>query len=166
MNLRLLRAPLLLLAALPLLATRAHADPAFGPGARSLFYGRGHPVVAGSAAVARARWREGVTLLEAAVHDPSLDRYARTRALANLCAGHLGLGQDERAIERCSQAIALDLRDWRSYSNRGLAHLRTGSPGLARCDFERALAIHPGALAPIRGLDAASRHGPGRSRCS
>jgi len=170
MDLRALRRPLAVLAialaplAPPGTAPAAGAGDAPGPGSVRVFYGRGHPVVAGTSAIARARYGYGVALLEEALAEPMVP-FVRVRALANLCAGYVGLGDDARAVEQCSTAVAANAADWRSLSNRGLAHLRRSAWREARCDFERARALAPGAAAPERGLAALRALGAGEVRC-
>jgi len=67
----------------------------------------------------------------------------RARALSNLCAGYLGLGQFVEALEACDKALELSDRNWRTYNNRALALLGTGRLVAARVDVDKGQVLNP-----------------------
>ena len=67
----------------------------------------------------------------------------RASALNNLCAGYVASGQFEEAIQHCSDAIEINDRNWRMYSNRALAFLGKGQVAAAVRDTRKGLELNP-----------------------
>lgn len=78
-------------------------------------------------------------------------------ALNNYCAVEYALGNHEKAVKVCSEAISEDRRYWRAYVNRGNARAAIGQLEQAKVDYERAVKIKPNsriannALASVQG---------------
>jgi tetratricopeptide (TPR) repeat protein len=60
-----------------------------------------------------------------------------------LCLDSLSKGVASKAIENCSTAISLDLKNVTAYKLRGNAYLNSGHDELAVADFSRAIQISP-----------------------
>ena len=92
-----------------------------------------------------------LTLQGLAVAQGSRERVA---ALANLCAGYVMLEQLDTALDYCNQAIAINDRSWRAYSNRALVYLRLARYEEAAADVERGQELSPDAriLKVVKGL--------------
>lgn len=71
------------------------------------------------------------------------NRRERLVGLSNLCAGYLLLEQLEVALDFCNQALEINDRHWRSYSNRALIYLKLKRYDEAERDLERGLTIAP-----------------------
>ncbi|HUO68695.1 MAG TPA: tetratricopeptide repeat protein [Gammaproteobacteria bacterium] len=78
----------------------------------------------------------------------------RAAALSNLCAAHAAKGNADRAIDFCTQSIALRDDNWRAYSNRSYAYYLKGRYKEAHEDLDLAASINPDAptIGKIRGL--------------
>ena len=81
-------------------------------------------------------------------------RDERLTGLANLCAGYLLLGQQEKALDYCNRALAINSRHWRSLSNRALIYIQMQRFEDAADDLRLGQQISPGAeqLKEVRGL--------------
>ncbi|MDJ0758693.1 MAG: tetratricopeptide repeat protein [Woeseiaceae bacterium] len=71
------------------------------------------------------------------------NRRERLVGLSNLCAGYLLLEQLDVALDFCNQALEINDRHWRSYSNRALIYLKLKRYEEAEQDLERGLTIAP-----------------------
>ncbi|MFD3659174.1 hypothetical protein ACFWVF_01000 [Streptomyces sp. NPDC058659] len=142
------------------LSDRSGEDPRLGVLAR---------LCLGSAHVARGRWQEAVTVLEAILAGPARDgdEAARVRARAWLAFCVLRLGEPERAARQYALAAAearlrADRRDGAALSHRAAHALGTaGAPEKAARAYERAADLwrsvgDHGAAA--RSLRARARH--------
>ena len=63
--------------------------------------------------------------------------------LSNLCAGYVGLRQFELAIKNCSDSLAINDSNWRTWNNRAAAHLGKGMYDAALQDVESGLERAP-----------------------
>lgn len=123
-----------------LLAVVAVADDTpravVGPSNPELFKGA-EALIAGDA-------EKGVRLTRIGLN-MATSRRERLMGLSNLCAGYLLLEQLETALEFCNQALELNDRHWRSYSNRGLINLKLKRYEEAERDIDKGLSIAPNA---------------------
>jgi tetratricopeptide (TPR) repeat protein len=78
----------------------------------------------------------------------------RAAALSNLCAAYAAKGNADRAIDFCTQSIALREDNWRAYSNRSYAYYLKGLYREAHEDLDIAASINPDAptIEKIRGM--------------
>jgi len=78
----------------------------------------------------------------------------RAAALSNLCGAYAGKGDANKAIDYCTQSLALREDNWRAYSNRAYAYYLKGKYPEARADLDVAASINPDAntIEKIRGL--------------
>jgi len=78
----------------------------------------------------------------------------RAAAFSNLCAAYAAKGNPDRAIDYCTQSIALKDHNWRAYSNRSYAFYLKGQYRKAHEDLAVAASINPDArqIATIRGM--------------
>lgn len=78
----------------------------------------------------------------------------RAAALSNLCAAYAAKGNPDRAIDYCTQSIALREDNWRAYSNRSYAYYLKGLYREAHQDLDIAASINPDAttIERIRGM--------------
>lgn len=132
------------------LAATALADAAesgVASGSRTVIDGGNRQLAAGAALLRAGRYDEGIELTRAglAAAERAIDRAA---GLANLCAAYAAKRDAQRAIEHCTESIALHSANWRAYSNRAFAFVLAGRFADAQRDLEAAAAIAPAAGAP------------------
>jgi len=108
---------------------------------------------AGAEAIRAGRYDDGIRLTEIGL-GRSPRPGDRAAALSNLCAAHAAKGEPDRAIEHCTESIAINPRNWRAYSNRSYAYYLKGMYRDAREDLQAAIAINPEArqIAVIQGM--------------
>jgi tetratricopeptide (TPR) repeat protein len=78
----------------------------------------------------------------------------RAAALSNLCAAYAAKGNADKAIDNCTQSLAIREDNWRAYSNRSYAYYLKGQYREAHQDLDVAASINPDAptIEKIRGL--------------
>jgi tetratricopeptide (TPR) repeat protein len=96
----------------------------------------------GTEAMLAARWQQGIELIERGLQTSS-DAGQRAAAYSNLCAGYIALGDYDRALMNCDEALKLDANNWRTYNNRAGALLGKGRLDEALHDVEAGLALDP-----------------------
>ena len=96
----------------------------------------------GAAALIAGDAEKGVRLTQLGL-SMATSRRERLIGLSNLCAGYLLLEQYETALNYCNQALELNDRHWRSYSNRALIYLELKRYSEAEQDLDRGLSIAP-----------------------
>jgi tetratricopeptide (TPR) repeat protein len=101
------------------------------------------------------QYDEGIRLTTLGLSQaPSVNE--RAAALSNLCAGYAakGKGSADKAIDYCTQSLALRDQNWRAYCNRSYAYYLKGQYKQAHDDLEVAASINPDArqIAKIRGM--------------
>jgi len=128
-------------------AAPAGAEGGDASGSRTVIGGGNQELAAGAAALRAGRYDEGIelTLAGLARAARAVDRAA---GLANLCAAYAAKRDAPRAIERCTESIALYPSNWRAYSNRAYAFVLAGRIADARRDLETAVELAPDAGAP------------------
>ena len=129
--------------AIGLLAALASAAAAAGEPAMSVtVIGPSNLLTEGTDAMLAERWQRGIELLEEGLKSSS-DTSERAAALSNLCAGYVALGDYDRALESCDEALKLDSGNWRTYNNRAGALMGKGRLDEALHDVEAGLALNP-----------------------
>jgi tetratricopeptide (TPR) repeat protein len=109
-------------------------------------------LAAGAEEIRVGQYDEGIRLTNLGLMQaPSVAE--RAAALSNLCAAYAAKRQPDRAIEYCTQSLALK-ENWRAYSNRSYAFYLKGQYAKAHEDLEIAASINPEArqIATIRGM--------------
>ena len=96
----------------------------------------------GAEALMRGDWDRGVQLTQMGLTF-TVSQQDRASALANLCAGFVGLKQYKRALEHCDQSIALSNDNWRTWQNRAAANLGLGKIEESLSDIQRGLQLNP-----------------------
>ncbi len=86
--------------------------------------------------------KEGVRLTLLGLERAASTRDRRT-AISNLCAGYVLLNDLDTALQYCDQALELDDKHWRAYSNRALVYVRMRRYEEAEADLQRAEALAP-----------------------
>jgi tetratricopeptide (TPR) repeat protein len=78
----------------------------------------------------------------------------RAAALSNLCGAYAAKGNADKAIDYCTQSLAIREDNWRAYSNRSYAYYLKGQYREAHQDLDVAASINPDAptIEKIRGL--------------
>ena len=78
----------------------------------------------------------------------------KTAALSNLCAGYMMLGEFERSLGYCNQAIEVTDRNWRAYNNRALVYMELDRFEEAEADVIRGQELAPTAhtLKEVKGM--------------
>jgi tetratricopeptide (TPR) repeat protein len=111
-------------------------------------------LAAGADAIRAGRYDDGIRLTIDGLETETASPLLRAAALANICAAHAARNDPDNAIGYCDQALAIDARNWRAYSNRSYAYWLKGMYAEAAADLDSAAAIAPGApqIAQIRGL--------------
>jgi tetratricopeptide (TPR) repeat protein len=107
----------------------------------------------GAAALRAGDVEEGVRLTERGLARAA-DRRDRVAGYSNLCAGLAMLERFAEALQACDQALQLDERHWRSYSNRALVYLKQERYPEAERDIASVEALSPNAhtLAKLRAM--------------
>jgi tetratricopeptide (TPR) repeat protein len=67
----------------------------------------------------------------------------RVSGMSNVCAGYVMLGEPEKALAYCDQALEINDQHWRARSNRAFAHIKLGNFEEAEQDLQVAEAIAP-----------------------
>lgn len=110
-------------------------------------------LAAGAEEIRIGQYDEGIRLTNIGLMQaPSVAE--RAAGLSNLCAAYAAKGNPDRAIEYCTQSIAVKEYNWRAYSNRSYAFYLKGQYQKAHDDLEIAASINPEArqIAKIRGM--------------
>jgi tetratricopeptide (TPR) repeat protein len=105
-------------------------------------FGVSEALAEGSRALQFGDYELGVRLTLEGLRDENR-RLNRARALSNLCAGYTGLGDHQRALAACDEALSFHRGNWRIYNNRALALAGLGRFHEARADLDAALALRP-----------------------
>ncbi len=111
----------------------------------------------GAEALMRGDWERGVQLTQMGLTF-AVSQQDRASALANLCAGFVGLKQYKRALDQCDQSIALAADNWRTWQNRAAANLALGKIEESLSDIQRGLQLNPDSDALQKTLAIARDH--------
>lgn len=108
--------------------------------------GGGNPLLAAGADAIRAgQYDEGIRLTNLGLERRDNPESDRAAALSNLCAAYAAKRMPDRAIELCTESIAVSERNWRAFSNRSYAYWLKGMLAQATLDLDAAAAISPNA---------------------
>lgn len=123
------------------------------PDARTVI-GPSNPNLAdGSQALLAGDAEEGVRLTHLGLSSATGSR-DRIVGLANLCAGYAMLGEYEKGLQFCDQAIEINEHHWRAFSNRALIYVKLGRFEEAEADLAKGEALAPNArnLKAVRAM--------------
>jgi len=98
----------------------------------------------GATALRTGNAEDGVRLTQSGLRSASNDR-ERVAGYSNLCAGLFMLDRLDEALDACNQALIIDDRHWRSYSNRALVYVKQKRYADAERDIADGEAINPNA---------------------
>lgn len=98
----------------------------------------------GATALRTGNAEDGVRLTRSGLRSASNDR-ERVAGYSNLCAGLFMLDRLDEALDACNQALIIDDRHWRSYSNRALVYVKQKRYADAERDIADGEAINPNA---------------------
>src|SRR5690606_20189435 len=129
------------------MASAVAADGGGAVGSRTVIEGGNQQLSAGAAALRAGRYDEGIELTLAGLKRAA-STVDRAAGLSNLCAAYAAKRDARRAIERCTESIALYPANWRAYSNRAFAFVLAGRVADAKRDWETAVELAPEAGAP------------------
>jgi tetratricopeptide (TPR) repeat protein len=108
--------------------------------------GGGNPLLAAGADAIRAgRYDEGIRLTNLGLERRDNNESDRAAALSNLCAAYAAKSMPDRAIELCTESIAVSEHNWRAFSNRSYAYWLKGMFAEATADLDAAASISPNA---------------------
>jgi len=110
-------------------------------------------LAAGAQAILARDYDEGIRLTQLGL-DRGASQRDRAAGLSNLCAAFAAKGDADRAIERCTESIAINDANWRAYSNRSYAYYLKGRYREADSDLAIAIDMNPLArqIAQLRGM--------------
>ena len=115
------------------------------PDNRTVIGGGNDLLAAGADAIRAGQYDEGIRLTNLGLErreNPAADRAA---ALSNLCAAYAAKRMPDRAIELCTESIAVSEHNWRAFSNRSYAYWLKGMFAEATIDLDAAAEISPNA---------------------
>ena len=135
---------LLSLLLLPMEWARAQADN------RTIIGGGNEYLSAGAHAIRAGDYDNGIRLTQRGLDEFLPSPKDRAAALCNLCAAFAGAREPEKALEYCNESLALNSRNWRTYSNRAAAYTLLGMFSEAVFDLDSAAAINPNAKAVLK----------------
>ena len=98
----------------------------------------------GATALRTGNVEDGVRLTRSGLRSAANDR-ERVAGYSNLCAGLVMLERLDEALDACNQALTINDKHWRSYSNRALIYLKQKRFADAERDIADAQAINPNA---------------------
>lgn len=108
--------------------------------------GGGNPLLAAGADAIRAgQYDEGIRLTNLGLDRGDNKVSDRAAALSNLCAAYAAKRMPDRAIELCTESLAVSAQNWRAFSNRSYAYWLKGMYAEATVDLDAAAAISPNA---------------------
>lgn len=131
-----------LLPLLLLLGITAQAAPQADTPAKTVIGPSNADLAEGAAALRAGDADEGVRLTRRGLRSV-VDSRDRVSGYSNLCAGLIMLERLDEALAACDEAIALDERHWRSYSNRALAYIKLQRYAEAEVDLAAVEELNP-----------------------
>lgn len=125
-----------------LLGMTAHAAPQADTPAKTVLGPSNADLAEGAAALRAGDAEAGVRLTRRGLKS-GIGGRDRVAGYSNLCAGLIMLERLDEALEACNQALGLDDRHWRSYSNRALAYIKLQRYGEAQLDISTVAELNP-----------------------
>jgi len=113
------------------------------PDNRTVLGGGNDLLAAGANAIRAGVYDEGIRLTSLGLERGGNTDYDRAAALSNLCAAYAAKGMPDTAIKHCTEALAINNRNWRAFSNRSYAYWLKGMYSEATFDLDAAAAISP-----------------------
>lgn len=117
---------------------------------RTIIGGGNEYLVAGASAIRAGDYDNGIRLTQRGLDNFLPSPKDRAAALCNLCAAFAGAGEPQAALKHCNESLALNNRNWRTYSNRAAAYTLLGMYSEAVFDLDSAAAINPDAKAVLK----------------
>lgn len=132
------------------MALTARADV----GNRTIVGGGNEYLSEGADAIRSGDYEEGIRLTHLGLKAYNPSPKDRAAALSNLCAAYVASGDPEQAIDYCNESLAINGRNWRTYSNRAAAYTVMGLYSEAIFDIDAATAINPDSrnVKKLRGI--------------
>ncbi len=96
----------------------------------------------GSEALLMGDAEEGVRLTHLGLK-AAANRRERLAGYSNLCAGYAMLGQYEKGLTYCNNALEINARHWRTLNNRALIYVKLKRYDEAEADIEIAQELAP-----------------------
>ena len=100
--------------------------------------------------------KRGIRLIEEALEEGVERRSDTAKALSNLCAGYILIGDYERALTHCDRSLEIEQTNWRAFNNRASAFLGQSRLDEAIADLGRGLELRPGSAMMRRSLESAN----------
>ena len=97
----------------------------------------------------------GIRLIEEALARGIERRSDAAKALSNLCAGYILIGDYDTALVHCDRSLELDQTNWRAFNNRASAFLGQSRLDEAIADLGRGLELRPDSAMMRRSLENA-----------
>ena len=94
-------------------------------------------------AVSESSFSSGVTAAEEVKQKVAESTASKLSCLLNIAQCNLKLGEWEKVIPACTDALALDAKSVKALYRRGHAHLKLGDVGSARADMTQAAQLDP-----------------------
>jgi tetratricopeptide (TPR) repeat protein len=132
--------------AMCLVASPSFAQLEDAPADSRTVLGGGNPfLAAGADAIRAGQYDEGIRLTNLGLDRGDNKESDRAAALSNLCAAYAAKHMPDRAIELCTESLAVSDGNWRAFSNRSYAYWLKGMLAEATVDLDAAAAISPNA---------------------
>ncbi len=112
------------------------------PESKTVIGPRNPELARGSEALMAGDAEEGVRLTHLGL-SMAANRREKLAGLSNLCAGYAMLGEYEKGLPFCNQALEMNDRHWRSLNNRALIYVKLQRYAEAEADILNAQEIAP-----------------------
>ncbi len=97
----------------------------------------------------------GIRLIEEELERGIELRSDTAKALSNLCAGYILIGDYDSALVHCDRSLEIDQKNWRAFNNRASAFLGQGRLDEAITDLGRGLELRSDSVMMRRSLENA-----------
>ena len=97
----------------------------------------------------------GIQLIEEELARGIARRSDAAKALSDLCAGYILIGDYPRALVHCDRSLEMDQTNWRAFNNRASAFLGLSRLDKAIADLSRGLELRSGSVMMRRSLENA-----------
>ena len=113
------------------------------------------PLVEASMALQLGDAERGIRLIEEELARGIERRSDAAKALSNLCAGYILIGDYDSALGYCDRSLEIDQTNWRAFNNRASALLGQGRLDEAITDLGRGLELRSDSAMMRRSLENA-----------